>query len=154
MKHVERTSSNIFCYMIGDLLREVPDMRGYNDNVTYIDIWENVYCIITDKYNILPTIPKSRNFGNDGSGVHPVTGGYTGEIDTRTFWPKEPKNTEEDNAVAAKLYKDNKARKLRTILRDKFALFSYRHFSTPVFELIKKILTIRKKEEGKSFYYG
>ena len=154
MNHVEETSSNIFCYMVGDLLREVPDMRGYNDKVTYIDIWENVYCIVTGRYNILPVIPKSRNFGNDGSGVHAITGGYSGEIDSRDFWPEEPKNSDEDNAVAAKLYKESRARKPRTILRDRFALFSYRHFSTPVFNLVKKALTFRKKQEEKTVYYG
>ncbi len=57
-----------------DLSRDCMPMRGKRDNITYIDIWENIYCILNDKKCLIPFVAKSRNWGNDGSGIHSKSG--------------------------------------------------------------------------------
>lgn len=141
---INSVSNKMFCYLIGDLLREVPDMRGRTDNITYIDIWENIYCILEDKYNIMPSIPKTRNWGFDGSGVHLFEGfePKSGTLfDESAIWPENPKNSDEDNMVAEREYFKFSKMPTRTLIRDYSVLFAYRHFSETAFEILKKTLT-------------
>lgn len=63
-------SPMVYMWVADDSLRKVSAMRGKTDNLTYIDIWENVYCIVNNKTCVIPVLPKSRNWGLDGSGVH------------------------------------------------------------------------------------
>lgn len=60
----------IYYIVAKDSIREISETRGENDGLTYIDIWENVYCVENDKRCVFPCLPKSRNWGHDGSGVH------------------------------------------------------------------------------------
>lgn len=57
-----------------DSIRLVPHMRGKDGGLTYIDINENIYCILNEKNCVIPSIAKSRNWGLDGSGVHSAEG--------------------------------------------------------------------------------
>ncbi|MBR3602259.1 MAG: glycosyltransferase family 2 protein [Lachnospiraceae bacterium] len=63
-------SPMIYMCVASDTLRKEPAMRGKDDQLTYIDINENIYCILNDKKCVIPTKIKSRNWGLDGSGVH------------------------------------------------------------------------------------
>lgn len=147
-------SQKAYSYLIGDLLREVPDMRGRSGKPTVIDIWEGIYCAVNDKYNILPSVPKSRNGGFDGSGVHEFDVDAMNKVfDAGDVWPKNPQHFEADDAIDAAQYKEFSRRKLKKQIRDRGALFVYRHFSEKQFELLRRILTKNAVKEH-SVYYG
>ena len=150
-------SQKMFCYLIGDLLREVPDMRGRTDNITFIDIWEGIYCIVNNKFNIMPALPKAKNWGFDGSGVHAYDPGFGSEfaklLDTNTHWPLNPSNSKEDNEIAAEEFHQFTKMPTKKLIRDHTTLFVYRHFSNRVFDALKRVLT-KKANRTHSVYYG
>ena len=74
-------SPMVYMWVAQDSLRLVSPMRGKNDTLTYIDIWENVYIIENNLKCIKPIFTKSRNWGLDGSGVH------VGENDIKDYVP-------------------------------------------------------------------
>lgn len=84
-----------------DLTRDVHAMRGKDGGITYIDIWENVYCIVNDKKCIIPIIGKSRNWGIDGTGIHSssdekINAEPVELIDEEKEWKKFPKCCDEE----------------------------------------------------------
>ena len=146
-------SQKAYSYLIGDLLREVPDMRGRTDNITIIDIWEGIYCAVNDKYNILPRLPKTKNHGYDGSGVHEFDASAMNSLfDEGDSWPLNPQHTEQDDEIAAKAFAEFAKRKFKKQVRDRFALFAWRHFGDRGFETVKNILTKNAKKERDVFY--
>lgn len=90
-----RYSPMVYMCVAQDSLRRISPMRGKNDSLTYIDIWENVYIIINNMKCIKPMVAKSRNWGLDGSGIHvsandienyvPLT-----ELDNAKEWLHQP----------------------------------------------------------------
>lgn len=152
--HLFDVSQKAYSYLIGDLLREVPDMRGRNDNPTYIDIWEGIYCIVNDKYNILPAVPKTRNHGFDGSGVHEFDENAMNHLfDEGSAWPENPAHSAEDDRIDAEQFKAFARRRLKKQIRDRFALCAYRHFNKKQFEAVRRVLT-RNAEKEHAVYYG
>ena len=104
----------IYWWVARDCLRKVYEMRGNDDSLTYIDIWENVYLIENNLYCIKPTIPKSRNWGNDGSGVHGGTDQIADYVPSvvldESEWPKKPvRMTEEDEKYVNSLFVKEKS---------------------------------------------
>lgn len=104
-------SPMIYMCVAQDSLRRVTAMRGKNDNLTYIDIWENVYISINNMSCIKPILPKSRNWGIDGSGVHAnadenVNYEPSIELDKNLFWHDDPirldQAGEEENEILHK----------------------------------------------------
>ena len=79
----------IYMWVAQDSLRRIYEMRGANDSLTYIDIWENVYIIQNGLNCVKPVIPKSRNWGQDGTGVH------VSSNEKEDFVPKTCLDTEE-----------------------------------------------------------
>ena len=97
-------SPMVYMWVAMDSLRRVSPMRGKTDNLTYIDIWENVYIIVNNMKCIKPVIPKSRNWGLDGSGVHVNSNDVAGyipsiELDKNECWCEFPTRMEENNEV-------------------------------------------------------
>jgi len=67
---IYNSSPFVYQSLAFDIIRRSPAMRGKQDNITYIDIWENIYGAVNDIQCVIPIRCKSRNWGNDGSGVH------------------------------------------------------------------------------------
>lgn len=140
-----------------DALRMNPDMRGKKDNISYIDIWENVYCIINDKKCVLPVINKSINWGRDGSGVHKIYKIDTDEIlDTANIWNDNPKR--------CSIFEENEN---RILLKKKFSLTLYQKMKNfivffginilglKIFNFFRdKYIKIKKKENDNHIFYG
>jgi len=104
-------SPMVYMWVANDSIRRVSPMRGRDDSLTYIDIWENVYCIENKMTCIIPAVTKSRNWGLDGSGVHENINDVADyvpciELDYRNEWTASPirfdKDTEELNRVSHK----------------------------------------------------
>ena len=124
----------IYRWVALDSLRKIPVMRNKNGGLTSIDIWKNVYCFDKNFRCIIPVIPKSRNWGNDGSGIHstpdqspdykPQT-----EFENNVQWPQEPRclSAEDSNNIIhfrAKKYSITSAQKRNcTILYNINAIF-------------------------------
>ena len=157
-------SPMIYYHVALDTLRLVSSMRGTNDSITYIDIWENVYIIENNLNCIKPTLPKSRNWGLDGSGVHSKeneNANYTPNVklDNLNDWPTNPirmGRTEElinieNHRKHFKITKKDLI-KSRIIFMFNRILGNERHrklycFVKPLFQILKGKHGIKKDEE-------
>lgn len=94
-------SPTMYMYVAQDSLRRISAMRGKNDCITYIDIWENYYIIENSMKCVKPILPKSRNWGKDGSGVHSSsteTEDYIPRVklDSSSVWASAPKRLDSE----------------------------------------------------------
>ncbi len=66
-----KESRSQFCYCVNGILTgHYPALFAKNGEITLIDVPISIYYIIKEKYSVLPTVSKVRNWGNDGSGVN------------------------------------------------------------------------------------
>jgi len=63
-------SKKLFCDAINAARSNHYIMLNDEKKLLYVDITRCIYCILTKKYIIMPTISKVRNMGYDGSGVN------------------------------------------------------------------------------------
>lgn len=149
-------------YLATDAIRMHPDMRGKGDNITYIDIWENIYCTVNNKQCIIPFVAKSRNWGYDGTGVHAIeyqnVDVKTEELDEAKTWTECPRKSSEAykeknrvSHVQKFSYTSRQERKCRIVFG------GYNTLGEKGFEkLVNLYKKFRKKKNGnnKQVFYG
>lgn len=159
LKKVYKVSPKLYYYLISDIVREIPAMRGRDDKVTYIDIWINIYCILNDKINIVPIVPKSRNWGDDGSGVHRSGSNSVkkeGELlleESDEWSPNTEVSKNCEKANRCQYYKEN-AIKLKHNVRAFVILCAYKMFKPNTFRKFKVLLHRQRIDEEQTIYYG
>ena len=159
-------SPMVYMCVAHDSLRMVSPMRGKNDSLTYIDIWENVYLIENNMKCVKPMLPKSRNWGLDGSGIHVSENDkedYVPEIelDNSKEWANEPIRLDEDGesknvALHRSKFRINKKEKKRCkqiyflnyLFGNKILYLFFRIVRT----LYRKIFRIEKNEKSEVMY--
>lgn len=96
----------LYWMMAHDILRRISDMRNNHDVPTFIDIWQNIYCIENDLLCVKPTLSKVVNVGNDGSGVHGLDNYRTigSELDSSVGWGEIPKRATFSWSDANRMY--------------------------------------------------
>lgn len=158
-------SPMVYMWVAQDSLRRVAPMRGRNDKLTYIDIWENVYIIINNMKCVKPTRPKSRNWGLDGSGIHANINdveNYIPEtkLDPMSDWIANPKRLDEyDEKINEELHRNkfsisDSERNKCEFLFSLNALFG-NHFVYGVFSMLKgSYHKILNKNESTKIMYG
>lgn len=159
VKKITSCSQHILSYLASDLLREVPAMRGRNDQITHVDIWMNVYCIVKDKYNVYPIIPKSRNWGNDGSGVHSPSKVETYDIhpellDDLDEWTDEPVMSAIQEHTVNQLFSNHFPVPPKSIIRAYLIIFLYNVLRPKQFERFKTFMLRKKEKKTEEIYYG
>lgn len=159
MKKITSCSRHILSYLACDLLREVPAMRGRNDQITHVDIWMNVYCFIKDKYNIYPIIPKSINWGRDGSGVHSPSRLKSNDnnselLDNLDEWKEEPVLSAMQEHTINRLYSKHFHVSFKSTVRAYLVVFLYNVLHPKQFEWFKTFMLRNKKKNTEDIYYG
>lgn len=166
-KALYMNSPMLYMWVAKDSLRRIPAMRGKNDQLTYIDIWENIYIIENNMNCIKPTLPKSRNWGRDGSGVHSDVNdsqNYVPSValDQSGTWSKRPGRLDEkkelDNMTSHrnKFMICNKEKKKCQRIYELNALLGNKCFygMFKIFIRIYKMITRKDKTVESEIMYG
>lgn len=104
-KMLFNNSLNLYYWVALDSVRRISAMRGQDDSLTFIDIWLNFYLSQNNLFCVKPVKAKSRNWGQDGSGVHQsesdsLSNKKISYLDSCSSWSLCPKRVEkkrEDN---------------------------------------------------------
>lgn len=158
-------SPMVYMWVAQDSLRLVSPMRGKDDAITYIDIWENVYIIENNCKCIKPTIAKSRNWGLDGSGVHVGKNDVENyvpsvELDSTNGWSAKPirleQSVENRNIVLhGKKFDINKKQKKMSSFLYKINAILGNRYIYGIFKYIRIIARkVLKKNENIEILYG
>lgn len=161
-KNLYNKSVAVYNMVALDSIRRVYEMRGKNDSLTLVDIWINFYMIQNNLFCVMPVKPKSRNWGQDNSGIHSCSDGYLFcNIEDNDKWRNKPIRVSKDYEEQLSLLHYNKFNLKKTnIYFARFLFVANYLFGNYTVKLCYRLIraiyrfVLRKKNTDNPIKYG